>query len=176
MTSSWKGTAMGNSASAQASAAVPLIPDSTGLTFTGTAPLVHGQYGVTAPSGCTVDMRPAGGELRVTEAQFSDQKAMTIFLEVRPTDSGGTMTFHCPKMPNISLPIMPWAGQWSYLHQPDVVGDHFHFDKFDVLPVTDFGSSRTLIARKEVKRTTTQQGMTVNSTTTFEFWWLGLRP
>lgn len=174
MTSGWTGTAAGNRMHAEATATVPLTPDTSGVVFTGEAPLAHGQYTVTTPPGCRVDMRPVGGVLQVKEARFTGEKDMAISLDVDPTNSGGTMVWHCPKAPDMALPIIPWAGQWKYLHQQDAVAEHFHFDGFDVPPATDFGGERKLIGRKEITRETTQDEMTVVSKTTFEFWWLGL--
>ncbi len=86
MTLSWTQATARNSVSAEASATVPLTPDSSGLGFSGAGPLVNGQFGLPVPRGCTVDVKPAGGELRVNLAQFGDEKPMTISLTSgRPT-------------------------------------------------------------------------------------------
>lgn len=176
MTSDWTGTGSGNTVTAAVSVTVPLKPDTSGLVFKGTAPLKHGKYTMTAPQGCRVDLKPSGGQLEVTQARFdiaADQR-MTISLGVVPTTSGGTMRFICPQMALPIMPILPWSGEWQYLHQGDIVGREYHFDKFESASGVSLSGEPKLIGRKEVTRTRTRQGMTVTAKTIFEFWWVGL--
>jgi hypothetical protein len=176
MTSEWTGTGSGSTVIARVSVTVPLKPDSSGLVFTGKAPLKHGVYSITTPPGCRADLKPSGGELAVTEARFdvgADQR-MTISLAMAPTMSGGTMAFICPQVRMPVMPILPWSGEWQYLHQGDLIGREYHFDEFEAASGLSLAGERKLVGRKEVTRTKTKQGMTVTSKTIFEFWWLGL--
>lgn len=179
MTSDWTGTAEGNTTTAHVTAMVPLEADSSGLVFTGRAPLTHGSYTVTTPPGCRVDMKPSGGELGVTEARFgfSGETGMAILLAVEPTMSGGTMHFICPEtpLPLGPMPLMPWTGEWKYVHQPDLIGETYHFDQFETVPGADLGTERTLIARKVVTRDAVMAELKTTARTTFEFWWVGLK-
>jgi len=114
MSSEWKGTDGSQTVTAEVKATVKLTADSSGLVYTGQAPLQHGRY--TAPTaGCRVVMKPVGGVLDVKEARFdiADDKRMTISLAVEPTNSGGTMTYYCPKMGPVTVPVMPWRGSGS---------------------------------------------------------------
>jgi hypothetical protein len=180
MTSEWIATGKGSTITERVSVTVPLKPDTSGLVFKGTAPIEHGLHSVTGiiePS-CRVDMKPTGGELAVTEARFDiagDQR-MTISLAVAPTMGGGTMTFICPKMPYQIpvLPILPWSGEWQYLHQPDLIGNDYHFDEFESASGLSLAGEPKLVGRKEVTRSTTIEGVTATANTTFEFWWVGL--
>lgn len=177
MTSRWTGTGDGGRVTDTVSATVPLRPDSTGLVFSGAAPLEHGEYTITTPPGCQAKLSPSGGELNVTEARFeigADQR-MAVSLAIAPTKTGGTMAFICPKLP-IPIPVMPilpWAGEWQYLHRMDLIGREYRFDEFDVASGGSLAGERKLVAQKEVNRSATLQGMTVNSKTTFELWWVG---
>ncbi len=176
MSSEWKGTDGSQVVTAEVTATVELTADSSGLVYTGQAPLQHGRY--TAPTlDCRVVMSPVGGILDVKEARFdiADDQRMTISLAVEPTHSGGTMTYYCPKMGPVTVPLMPWAGQWKYVHQPDLIGHDYHFDEFDAASGTAFGGERTLVGRKEVSRTAAGDGLTLTAETTFEFWSLGLQ-
>jgi len=177
MSSEWKGTDGSKTVTAKVKATVELTADSSGVVYTGHAPLQHVRY--TAPGlGCRVVMSPEGGVLEVKEARFdvADDKRMTISLAVAPTTSGGTMTYFCPKASPITVPLMPWAGQWSFLHLPDLIGHAFHFDEFDAASGTAFGGGeRLLVGHKDVSRTTKREGLTFTAKTTFEFWSLGLK-
>lgn len=176
MSSDWKGTDGSQIVTAQVKATVELTADSSGLVYTGQAPLQHGRY--TAPSaGCRQQMSPVGGVLDVKEARFdiAEDQRMTISLAVEPTNSGGTMTFYCTKMGPVTVPLMPWAGQWKFVHQPDLIGHDYHFDEFDAASGTAFGGERTLVGRKEVSRTAERDGLTLTTNTIFEFWSLELK-
>ena len=176
MSSDFKGTDGSQTVTAEVKATVELTADSSGLVYTGKAPLRHGRY--TAPTlDCRVVMNPVGGDLDVKEARFdiADDQRMTIALAVEPTNSGGTMTYHCPKMGPVTVPVMPWAGEWKFVHQPDLIGRDYHFDEFDAASGTAFGGERTLVGRKEVSRTTARDGLTLTANTVFEFWSLGLK-
>jgi len=176
MSSDWMGTDGSQTVTAEVKATVELTADSSGLVYTGKAPLQHGRY--TAPTlSCRVVMNPAGGDFDVKEARFdiADDERMTISLAVEPTNSGGTMTYHCPKMGPVTVPVMPWAGQWKFVHQADLIGRDYHFDEFDAASGTAFGGERTLVGRKEVSRTAQRDGLTLTTNTTFEFWSLGLK-
>ena len=171
MASKWKGTDGAQIVTAEVKATVELTADSSGLVYTGKAPLQHGRY--TAPNaGCAQVMSPSGGVLDVKEARFdiADDQRMTISLAVEPTNSGGTMTYKCPRMGPVTIPIMPWAGEWKFVHQPDLIGRDYHFDEFDAASGTAFGGERTLVGHKEVSRTVERDGLTLTSSTTFEFW------
>ncbi len=179
MTSDWSGTGMGTTLASRVTATVPLVADTTGLVFSGQAPLVHGSYTMRpVPGGCTVNMKPEGGELKVTEARLEQGsgKEVTIVLSVVPSTSGGVMQMLCPGVPVPPLPLMPWSGEWQYLHRPEVSGEAYRFDRFDMAPGEVFGSEPRLIGRKEVTRTGVQDELTVTTKTRFELWWLGLKP
>ena len=176
MSSKWKGTDGSQVVTAEVTASVRLTADSSGLVYTGQAPLQHGRY--TSPTlDCRVVMSPVGGVLDVKEARFdiADDQRMTISLAVEPTHSGGTMTYYCPKMGPVTVPLMPWSGQWKYVHQPDLLGRDYHFDEFDAASGTAFGGERSLVGRKEVSRTAAGDGLTLTAETTFEFWSLGFQ-
>jgi hypothetical protein len=176
MSSEWKGTDGAQVVTAEVTANVELTADSSGLVYTGQAPLQHGRY--TSPTaGCRVVMKPVGGILDVKEARFdiADDQRMTISLVVEPTNSGGTMTYYCPRMGPLTVPLMPWAGQWKFVHQPDLIGRDYHFDEFDAASGTAFGGERKLVGHKEVSRTTQRDGLTVTAKTTFEFWSVELK-
>jgi len=70
----------------------------------------------------------------------------------KSTDTGGTRTYYCPKMGPVTIPIMPWAGLWKFVHQPDLIGHDYHFNEFDAASGKAFGGERTLVGRKEVSR------------------------
>jgi hypothetical protein len=176
MMSEWTATGDGSTVRESVSVTVPLKPDTSGFVFKGTAPLEHGAYSFTPPPGCRVEMKPSGGELAVPEARFdvgADQR-MTISLAVAPTMSGGTMTFRCPKVTFPVMPILPWSGEWQYLHQGDLIGREYHFDEFEAASGLSLAGDRKLVGRKEVTRTRTLKEMTATAKTTFEFWWVGL--
>jgi hypothetical protein len=176
MSSEWKGTDGSQIVTAEVTATVELTADSSGLVYTGQAPLQHGRY--TSPTaGCRVVMKPVGGVLDVKQARFdiADDQRMTISLVVEPTNSGGTMTYYCPRMGPLTVPLMPWAGQWKFVHQPDLIGRDYHFDEFDAASGTAFGGERKLVGHKEVSRTTQRDGLTVTAKTTFEFWSVELK-
>jgi hypothetical protein len=161
----------------QVSATVPLTPDTSGLVFTGTAPLQHGPYTLQLPPGCRTDWSKWHGELAVHEARFdvdTDQR-MTISLGVFPTQSGGTVTLICPELP-VAIPplVMYWAGQWQNLHRSDIKGNGYFFDGFDAASGLSLAGERKLVGRKEVTRSKLFEGITFRSKTTFEFWWVGL--
>lgn len=176
ISSEWKGTDGSKTVTAEVQATVELTADSSGLVFSGEGPLRHGRY--TVPTlGCRVVMSPAGGVLDVNEARFdvADDQRMTISLALEPTHSGGTMTYHCPKVRPITMPIMPWAGNWKLVHQPDLIGRDYHFDEFDAASGTAFGGERKLVGHKQVLRTSRRDGMTLTAKTTFEFWSVPLK-
>lgn len=103
MTSSWTGVAEGASTTEQVTATVPLTADSSGLVFTGSAPLVHGWYTVTTPPECRVERRirrraaahraqgghPPGVAARIDGDGKDDIRVLVAGTSV-PTGVGGT--------------------------------------------------------------------------------------
>jgi hypothetical protein len=172
MKSDLQGIAQGKTMSAHVTATVKLAPDSAGLSYHGTAPLVHGTYTMPPlPPGCRVAFAPAGGDLDVKDVRFEipDEGAMTIQLLVQPTNSGGFMTLTCPKIPPTNMPVLPFAQEWRFVHEPDRADLYYRFDQFDV-PDGPAGSERTLVGSKDVTRTVERQGTTVTATTRLELW------
>ena len=174
MSTKISGTSEGQVITGAASATVPLIPDSSGLVYRGEAPLVHGQYTYPPlPPGCNVKSAPAGGTLAVKEARFDagDDGRTTIALLVHPTNSGGTLTVSCPGVPkSFTTALMMVAQQWRFVHEPDRKDRDYQFDEFETPAGAASRDGRTLVGRKEVTRTTQQEGVAVTAKTTFEFW------
>jgi hypothetical protein len=178
MASTWTAQDKQSTITENVSATVPLEPDTSGFVFSGTAPLQHGHYSITTPPGCRSELKPSGGELEVTEARFdvAEDQRMTVSLAVVPKMDGGTMAFICPKLPMALpvMPILPWAGEWQYLHQPDLLAGEYYFDDFESASGLSLGGGRKLVARKELRRSFSQKGVTAKADkTTFELWWVG---
>ena len=167
------GTSEGQVMTGAASATVPLTADS-GLVYRGEAPLVHGQYTVPPlPPGCNVKLAPSGGTLAVKEARLeaADDGRTTIALLVNPTNSAGTMTVSCPGLPGpMTTPLMMVAQQWRFVHEPDRRNLDYRIDGFETPAGPATRGGRTLVGRKEVTRTTRQQGVAITANTTFELW------
>jgi hypothetical protein len=181
MTSEWTATMEGKRINHGVSVAVPIEPDTSGFVFTGSAPLSHEKYSMSTPPGCRLQANPAGGELAVTEARFdvAADERMTISLAVAPTMDQGTWRLICPRLPPIAQmvfdqPIFSWMAHWAYLHQPDRIGNEFHFDEFESASGLALSGDRKLVGHKEVSRSKTIEGLTMTTKTTFEFWWVGL--
>ena len=168
------GTSQGQAMTGAASATVPLTADSSGLVYRGEAPLVHGQYTVPPlPPGCNVKLAPEGGTLAVKGARLDagDDGRTTIALLVNPTNSGGTMTVSCPGVPkSFTTPLMMVAQEWRFVHEPDRRNLDYKVDGFETPAGAVPRNGRTLVGRKEMTRTTRQQGVAVSARTTFELW------
>ncbi len=171
MKSDLKGISQGQAMTAQVTSTVRLARDSSGLLYYGQAPLQHGTYTMPPlPPGCRIAFAPSGGTLDVKEARFDvpEDGPLTIQLAVQPTNSGGTMTLTCPRIPPTTMPAFISAQEWRFVHEPDRKDQHYYFDQFEV--PTGGGTGRTLIGRKNVTRTVEREGVTVTATTTFELW------
>ena len=171
MKTDMKGIAQGQTMTAQVSATVKLERDSSGATYHGKAPLVHGTYTMPPlPPGCSISFAPTGGTLDVKEAsfEFPDGGPMKITLGVQPTNSGGTMTVTCPRMRPVVMPAFITAQEWRFVHERDRRDLHYYFDRFEL--ATGGGSDRTLIGHQDVTRTVEREGVTVAATTRFELW------
>jgi hypothetical protein len=180
MTSEWVGMGNGNSITHQVSATVPLEPDTSGLVFSGEAPLKHDRYTLSRlPGGCRITPHPSGGKLQVTQVRLDigDDQRMGISLAIQRQAmmDGGNVGIACSRpFPVPTLPAIGWTGEWQFLHEQDLIGQEFHFDEFESASGRALAGERKLIGHKEVNRSKTYpQDLTMRAKTTFELWWVG---